>query len=551
MYENMTLYDAFKFTASKSPHAVAVYYQGYKFTYAKLDKQISSMADAIYHRLGIRKGDVVVVAQPNIPHVLILYYALNKIGAVINFIHPFTPYNQVLEIMKKTNSKMAFLFEQRVAKEVEKYRSIADKIYLTRVEDFLPLGKRFIYHNFLNNKIRKKLGRWRGQFFGFNYVYQLKPTGKPFPINTQNDKELSILLHSGSTTGEPKTICLSDSRLNFIADRFNEILGCKKEDIKKFSMLTVLPSFHGFGLCMTMHGPLVTQMRVVLMPKFSVKETVHLMNKNKISFICGVPTMYENLLKYPDFINSKKLKNLHSCYCGGDAMPEKLKIDFDNLMIKNNYFARLYEGYGLTECVAVNIVNGVKASKIGALGKPVNGAEVKIIDENGHSLPINEVGEIVLKSPSIMIGYYKDEKATKNALIDGWLHTGDLGYIDEEGFVFFKSRKKRVVKVSGVGVFPTEIEKLVSSIHGVKSCCAIQIPDERLQHAIKIFVVADYFDEEGMRESIMEKCQKYLIRWAVPKEIEFRKELPLTKLNKVDFMALQKEENAKRDINNA
>jgi long-chain acyl-CoA synthetase len=145
-----------------------------------------------------------------------------------------------------------------------------------------------------------------------------------------------------------------------------------------------------------------------------------------------------------------------------------------------------------------------------------------------------------------MIGYFNDEVTTKEAIIDGYLHTGDLGYMDVDGFIFFKQRKKRVVKVSGVGVFPSEIEKLIENVPGVEACSAISIPDDRLNNAIKVFVVAKYFDEEGMRHDIMETCQKYLIRWAVPKEIEFRKELPRTLLGKIDFKTLQKEEDEKR-----
>ena len=147
-----------------------------------------------------------------------------------------------------------------------------------------------------------------------------------------------------------------------------------------------------------------------------------------------------------------------------------------------------------------------------------------------------------------MNGYYHDEEATKEALRDGWLYTGDLGYMDEDNFIFFKQRKKRVVKVSGVGVFPTEIERLVESVPGVEACCAIQIPDPRLQNAIKIFVVAKFFDEVGMRNDIMDTCRKYLIRWAVPKEIEFVDSLPKTLLGKIDFKVLQQQENERRGI---
>ena len=163
MYEQ--IYESIK----DFPHGLAVYYQGTKISFAKLNKYIERTADIFVNRLGIKPGDIVMVSQPNIPEVLIIFYALNKIGAITNFVHPFTPFNQIRAIMKKTHVKVAFMFEQRIAKEVDKYRELADKIYVTRIEDFLPLGKKFIYHCFMNTAIRRKLGRWRGQFKGFNY----------------------------------------------------------------------------------------------------------------------------------------------------------------------------------------------------------------------------------------------------------------------------------------------------------------------------------------------------------------------------------------------
>ncbi len=541
-------YEKLKEAINDFPNGLAIYYQGKKISYRRFDKLINRMSDVLANRLNIQKGDVLLIAQPNIPEVLILFYAANKIGAVCDFVHPFTPFNQIKAIIKQTNAKYAFLFEQRIAKEVDRYRDLADQIYVTRIEDFLPLGKKFIYHNFMNNAIRKKLGRWRGSFKGFNYLKDLKPTGNIPETVTGRSKETSVLLHSGSTTGDPKTICLSDDNLNFVAEHACEMLACTPEYIRGGGMLSVLPSFHGFGLCITMHAPLITRFATILMPKFSAKETAKIMKKTKVSCICGVPTMYENLLKCEQFAHNSKLKRLHVVFCGGDSLPPKLQEDFNRTMKENGSHCQMFEGYGLTEAVCVNIVNTFDHNKPGSIGYPISGAEFKIVDENGKELPRGEIGEIIIKSDAIMNGYYNDEEATKEAVKDGWLYTGDLGYMDEDNFVFFKQRKKRVVKVSGVGVFPTEIERLIENVPGVEACCAVEIPDARLQSAIKVFVVAKFFDEEGMRNSIMETCRKYLIRWAVPKEIEFCESLPKTLLGKIDFKVLQKQEDEKRGI---
>jgi long-chain acyl-CoA synthetase len=175
-------------------------------------------------------------------------------------------------------------------------------------------------------------------------------------------------------------------------------------------------------------------------------------------------------------------------------------------------------------------------------------ATFKVVDEQGHEVPRGELGEIIIKSGAIMLGYYQDEEATKNCLKDGYLYTGDLGYMDEDDFIYFKQRKKRVVKVSGVAVFPSEVEQLIESMPEVSACAAIRIPDAKLQNSLKVFVVAKVFDETAMKEKILETCRKYLIRWSVPTEIEFRNELPLTMLGKVNFRVLQEEEDKKRGL---
>ena len=543
-----TVYEKLLEAINDYPRGLAVYYQGKKIKYKRFGKLINKTADILANRLNIKKGDVILIAQPNIPEVLLLFYAANKIGAVCDFVHPFTPFNQIKAIIKQTNAKYAFLFEQRIAKEVDRYRDISDVVIVTRIEDFLPFGKKFIYHNFMNNAIRRKLGKWRGSFKGFTYLKDLKPTGHVPETVTGKEDEISVLLHSGSTTGDPKTICLSDNNLNFVAEHACEMLACKPEEIRGGGMLSVLPSFHGFGLCITMHAPLITRFSCILVPKFSPKETAKIMRKTKVSCICGVPTMYESLLKCKEFTSSKYLKRLHVVFCGGDSLSSKLQDEFNETMKKHGSHCQMFEGYGLTEAVCVNIVNTFDHNKKGSIGYPISGAEFKIVDENGKELPRGEIGEITLKSDAIMKGYFKDDKATKEAVKDGWLFTGDLGYMDEDNFVFFKQRKKRVVKVSGVGVFPTEIEQLIENVPGVEACCAIQIPDPRLQNAIKVFVVAKYFDEEGMRNAILDTCRKYLIRWSVPKEIEFVDSLPKTLLGKIDFKVLQQMEDEKRGV---
>ena len=550
MMTDLTMYAALKEAVKRTPNQLAVFYEGKNISFKTLLKRVDETADILYNSLGVRENDVIVIAQPNIPETIVLYYAINKIGACSNLIHPFTPFNQVKSIMDKTRTKYAFLFEQRIAKEVTRYRDVAEKVFVTRIEDDLPVFKKMFYHAFMNFRIRRKLGKLpaRFKFDGFKYTYQLKPTGRPVPEAAFDKNRCSVLLHSGSTTGKPKTICLSDYAFNFIAWHSDSFMALPREELKNHRMLSVLPSFHGFGLCMTMHAPLVNSFSSILVPKFNPEKVVYAMNKTKFTCICGVPTIYEKLLLEPKFTNNKNLKHLHCCFCGGDSMSQSLEERFNAAMDKAGSKCRLFQGYGLTEAIAVNCVNTFNAHKSGSLGKAMPESDFKVVDQNNKEVKRGEIGEIIFKSGALMLGYFKDEEGTKNCIVDGYLHTGDLGYMDEEDFIFFKQRKKRVVKVSGVAVFPSEVEQLIESMPEVKCCAAIHIPDPKLLNAIKVFVVAKYFDETAMKDKILETCRKYLIRWSVPTEIEFRDELPLTMLGKVDFRALQEEEDKKRGL---
>ena len=548
MNEQSTMYDLVLEAKQKNPHNGAIFYQGSRFSYIKFVKKIDRMADILTNVLDIKENDMVMVAQPNIPDTLILIYALNKIGAIVNLVHPFTPFNRVKEIIDKTNCKYAFLFEQRVAKEVDKYRDLASIIYVTRIEDYLPIFKKIFYHCFMNNKIRKKLGYYHGGFDGFKYLHSLKPTKKGSPTVRGDLKKTSVLLHSGSTTGDPKTICLSDNGFNHIASQVCDFSNSTYKQLKGTYFITALPSFHGFGFCMTMHTPICGRCGMYLIPKFSTKEVNKALKKKKISVIVGVPTMYETLLKDPKFNNNKGLKHVRACFSGGDSMSITLEDRFNDVLSKNKSIAKIYEGYGLTESIAANCCNRASHYKKGSLGYPIKDVTFKILDEDDKEVPLGKIGEICINSPANMLEYFKDEVSTKKTLKNGYVHTGDYGYMDKDGFIFFSQRIKRVVKVSGVGVFPTEIEKLVQTIPGVEQVCAIQIPDPRLNHAIKLFVVGKYFDKEGFKETIMDTCRKYLIRWSVPKEIEFIDELPMTLLGKVDFKKLQEMEDKKRGL---
>jgi len=540
-----SMYECVKRVADEHPLTIAVVYEKKIFTYFDLMNMIDRYASFLGDKLHLVKGDVITISLPNIPQALFLLYAANKLGIICNMVHPFTPYNQLKAILDKVESKYAFLFEQRVAKEIDKYRAIQDKIYICRIEDYLPFFKKLAYHFFMNFKIRRKLGKhWKTK--AYKNLYGKIPFKRNSTVVDSDGEGLALLLHSGSTTGEPKTIMIPSRAINFVGFKAQEEINYRsmKKAVGK-GMISFLPSFHGFGLGMTMHLPLINGMHTILVPKFSPKAVTKALGFSNAFAICGVPSAYASLVKSEAFSKNLFIRNLEFCFSGGDALNQATIDGWKDIMKNMKGKSRLYTGFGLTETVAAVIVNTDGHHKKGALGYPLAGVEVKIVKENGQIAKTNEIGEICIKSPANMLGYFKDEEATKECMKDGFVYSGDLGYKDEEGFIFFVNRKKRVVKVSGVGVFPSEIEKLVETLPGVDRVVAISMPDPRLQSAIKLIVVSKLYDKEGLSQTIMEACQKYLIKWAVPKAIEYRDELPLTQYGKVNFRKLQEEEDSK------
>lgn len=541
MIEDLTLYQAFKQASLKVPNEVAIYYYDTKISFAKLLDQIDEMASILQNMYRIEKGDSVLVSLPNMPETIILFYALNKIGAISNMVHPNSPFEAMQKYYDDANCKMAFLVENRVYKELNRYLEFNGTVVLCSPSNFLTIKEKQYYY-FMNRRMIKDL-KATHKFQYFSNLDSNKLVCKEIVLEKD---ETAVLLHSASTTGISKTICLGSKSFNFTASRISEIMCMDPEEFVGKSLISILPSFHGFGLCMTMHAPLTNCFGIVMIPKFSSKIVVKMMNKCKnVICICGVPSIFKALINDPGFIGSKHLKTLQSCFSGGDSLSSIIKENFDSAMIRKKSRCRLYEGYGLTEALSVCSVNTHRHHKIGSIGYPISGVSFKILSEKNEEVAPGEIGEISIKSDNNMIGYFNDEKATQTAYFDGYLKTGDLGYMDEDGFIYFKTRKKRVIKVNGVAVFPHEIEEVIMGLSGIKTVCVVQIPDEKTVNAAKAYVVSNNKDPERIKN----ECRKKLISWAIPREVEFVKELPMTRYNKVNYMKVQEMENQKRAAN--
>lgn len=540
MNPNQSLYGAVKNTADVYPERKALLFMNNYLSYSYLLDRIDRTAAGL-QKMGIKKKMVITICMPNIFECVYLFYACNKIGAICHMVHPLTPAKQMEGFLSSTNSQYLFIIDTFYAN----YASLQQKTALTMVlcspvDEFSFIKK--IGYRLINRKRLKPI-RLNDKTLRFKSIIENnEPIKKEDPLRP---KETAVYLHSGGTSGNPKTIELSAFAINSLASKTDYILN--ETDFENKAMLAVLPMFHGFGLCMGIHAMLYFGGSDALMPKFNALDTIALLKKNRINYIIGVPSLFENLLSKPEFAGPH-LKNLHQSFVGGDYVSPSLKNRYDALMDKWDSQCRLLEGYGLTEVVTVCAVNLLSDYKPDSVGRPLPGIKVKIVGLESRQLqPIGECGEIAVSGPTQMNGYLNDTAATAKTITHGpegdtWVLTGDYGFMDPEGHLHFKQRLKRIVKVSGMPIMPSEIETLVTAFDGVAEAAAIGIDDVDKGHMIKLFIrmkdKTARLDETMLKKQIKENLSVY----AVPKTIEYVNDLPHTIIGKIDILALEARE---------
>lgn len=530
------MYLTVKKASEEAPKAKALYFLGKSINYCELLEKIDLLSNGL-KEIGIKKDDVVTICLPNIPNAVMAFYAVNKIGAIANMVHPLTPTNQLIKFMDHTDSKIAFMLDTAFKKSEKVFFEKGFTSIICGVQDYLPKIKGFIFKQIVKKDI--KYIKYSKDVIPFKSLLK-----KGNSETCLDEDKPSVYLHSGGTTGEPKTLVLNDRSFVNLARRGPAILNVK--EIEGKSMLAVLPMFHGFGLCMCMHTILSFKGISVLFPKFMPKQVCNLIKKGKINYISGVPTMYEVMYNIPT-IRSKGLKKVSFAFCGGDSVPKSLKEKYDKLFAEYGSDAKLFEGYGLTETVTVCAVNSKQGEKFGSCGRPLGGIDIKVINsETCEFLKENEEGEIVVKGDTLMIGYLKDEETNKRVFIfdkngDRWVRTGDYGYVDSDNYVWFKQRLKRIIKVSGVAVYPSEVENATLKVPNISYACAVKVKDDIKGHVVKLYVslLDKNVDQDKVKEDILSYLKDNVIRWAVPKEIEILDKMPLTIVGKVDYKVLE------------
>ena len=538
-YPDASMSEAVLANAAKEPDYPALSFMGRRISYGTLASMTDLTARA-FHAIGIRPGKRVLVCLPNVPQAIYCLYAINRLGATAAMVHPLSAVTEIVHYMEEADCDTAVTLDQFYAKftEVRKLRRITSLI-ITRVSEELPfplsLGQKLLTERKFP-KVLKEEGTLLWKDF-------LAGAAETVTFPKKNPTEEAVVLFSGGTTGVTKGIRLSD--LNFNALALQTEAMCH-EQVYHSRMLAAMPVFHGFGLGVCVHTMLVACGTAILVPRFNVKSYAKLIRKTRPNFIAGVPSLFEAITRNR-YLDGADLSSLRGVFSGGDSLSIELKKKFDAFLAAHNARIRVREGYGTTECVTACCLTPYNKEKEGSIGLPYPDTYFKICKVGTREeVPYGEEGEICLTGPSRMLGYIGHEEENAKTLqkhADGhvWLHTGDLGTMDSEGFVYFRQRIKRMIVTNGYNVYPSQIENILEGHPDVQRSCVIGVPDPLKMQKVKAFIVLrdGVEDTPQLRDSIMAHCRKHIAKYALPAEIEVRDSLPTTLVGKVAYTKLQ------------
>lgn len=546
--EDISIYRFMYKCAEDYMDSVAIEYFGVQITYEEFMEKIDTTARA-FLSYGVRKGDVVTILSANVPEALYSFYALNRIGAVANLLHPLLSENEIKDALNTYKSMMLVALDicypriKNVLDETEVYKTL-----IISAKDSMPLHLRIGYELVRGRKEEKPAaGR---DFIYWKYFFNAgKKYHKTLDIEEPFKDDPAVILQSGGTTGVPKGIVLSNGNFNAATMQAQRALpDLCKEDV----ILGIMPIFHGFGLEVSINDAFAVGAKVVLIPQFNAKHFDKLVKQHNPSVLVGVPTLFEAMKNHPG-MEDADLSNLKYVIAGGDSFNKK-KVQYINAFL-HDHGARtnFTQGFGMTEAVAAISFDRKDNSKEGSVGIPWPGTYVKICEPGtDKELPYGEVGEICIFGPTVMLGYYDNEEETKDTLLvhsDGnvWLHSGDLGSMDEDGFITYRQRIKRMIITSGYNVYPAQIEEVLEKHPAVSEVTVIGVLHPYKIEVGKVFaVLRDGFDPEAVKEELIELCKKNLAVYAIPREWEFCDSLPKTIVGKTDYRKLQEEELERR-----
>ena len=534
-------------SAEKWPDNVAISYYGHKVTYKNFVKKIEKAARALKN-YGVKEGDKVTICMPNTPEGITMVYAVNMVGAICNMVHPLSSEKELEYYIKVADSKYVLVIDA-VFDKIYKLRDTAslERIIVVRPSDGLGFLKQRLYKLLHVKKVKlpandSRVVLWE-DFIANSYFYQ----GNFYEERSGADP--AIIMYSGGTTGTPKAVLLSN--LNINAESLCDATVIR-QIVPGAMVLSILPLFHCFGLGVCIHTPLCKGMGCILIPAFSHKQFADIIKKNSPNFIVGVPTLFEALVNTK--LKPDDLKSVTAVICGGDALTQTLRNKVNSYLKAHGSNAKIRVGYGLTEGSGAVCLSPENAFSDGIIGAPMPNTDIKVVKNNSfESLPFGAEGEICISGPLVMMGYLNDDAETAQTLRihdDGklWLHTGDLGSLHEDGFLYFEQRLKRIIISSGYNIYPTHLESVINSHEAVLTSTVIGIDHPHKGQVPKAFIVLKEGYKPGKRieREIRELLERNVPVYALPVAYEFRDKLPQTLVGKVAFKKLEAEEKAKK-----
>lgn len=534
-----TLYDALVYGAEHSTfQATAMEYYGRRLTYKELLDEIDACAFGL-KELGVKKGDKITIFLPNIPQCLISIYAVSKLGAVCNMLHPQSTKDELVHALELTKSKIILTFElnESLCSNMDDVTIIRCKVpeYFPKNVKSIALKSAYLFSiRTAKPSVGTKVVEWSDLIKAKGHVEKAE----------SDIEDTAMVMYTGGTTGHSKGVMLSNRAINYA---MSIIIGENVRGLPHIGdrVLVVLPMFHAYGFILSLHSPICAGVCAVLVPKFSPSECAKIILENKIEYIMGVPSMYERM--YPYF-EGHDMSYVRQALSGGDTVSVEL-VNKYNVLLKNS-IVDYRQGYGLTEISGGVFVMPAtyEEYKEGCVGRVFTGNSICVVEPGTTNvLPEGSEGELCVTGPVLMSGYCNNPEATDKVMLkhdDGkvWLHTGDIANVDETGLVYFRSRCKRMIKVKGINVYPSIIENAVEKCSVVAKACAVSVMSEN-GPVIKLFVVLKKLpwrmSPEEAVDNIMKFAREHLNDWSQPKDVKVVKEMPMTKMQKVDFIALE------------
>ncbi|MGG0663744.1 AMP-binding protein [Viridibacillus arvi] len=535
-YETIPLQEYLTRASSKTPSKVAIHFMGKDITYKELYESSLKFANYLVS-IGIEKGDRVAIMLPNCPQGVIGYFGVLYAGGIVVQTNPLYTEREIEYQMKDSGAKVILSLDilyPRIAKVIKDTH--LEHVIITAIKDYLPFPKNLVYPFIQKKQYGFKVTvEHSGSNHLFTEIMRVSTT-EPIALNFNIEEDIALLQYTGGTTGYPKGVMLTHK--NLIANVQMCSVWMSECIPGEEVIMGVLPFFHVYGMTTVLLLSVMRGDKMVLLPKFDVETTLKTIQKQKTTLFPGAPTLYIGLLNHPD-IAKYNLSSIKACMSGSAPLPIEVQDKFEKIT-----GGKLVEGYGLTETSPVTHCNFIWHNERvkGSVGVPWPNTDAAILQvDSTEPLPIGEIGEIAVKGPQVMKGYWNRPEDTEMAMRDGWFLTGDLGYMDDKGYFYVVDRKKDIIIAGGFNIYPREIEEVLYEHEAVQECVALGVPDPYRGETVKAFIVL----KEGMKvteEEFNKYCRENLAAFKVPRIYEFRNELPKTAVGKILRRTLQDED---------